>query len=351
MIETVSLPRGWSWVSLYTQPESTAINDVLALSKSDRKKFLNVKGKTTMATPNKENTQFIGTLTDLVPGNMYKMQVSSNTGFSVYGTLIDPEETSQTIYPGYNWIGSLSNSILSLDDAFADLSPMPNDMIKTRTAVAMYSAGNGWEGTLKNLVPGVGYIYQSRAAGEKTFHYPVLQTGTAWNAPTMQFVDDTDETDLSDYHYQPTDDHLYADNMNVIAVVKKDGVEIADAEVAAICEDTCRGTVKCTDDFYFLTILGNSRQDENSVMHIKVWYDGVEYEVSDMPFVSDAIYGTLDEPVVFDLDAAGIGTLTADDPNDTEWYTLEGFKIGRRPMKPGIYIHNGKKVTLKRQKN
>ena len=351
MIETVSLPRGWSWVSLYTQPESTAINDVLALSKSDRKKFLNVKGKTTMATPNKENTGFIGTLTDLVPGNMYKMQVSSNTGFSVYGTLIDPEETRQTIYPGYNWIGSLSNSILSLDDAFADLSPIPNDMIKTRTAVAMYSFGNGWEGTLKNLVPGVGYIYLSRAAGEKTFHYPVLQTGTAWNAPTMQFVDDTDETDLSDYHYQPTDDHLYADNMNVIAVVKKDGVEIADAEVAAICEDTCRGTVKCTDDFYFLTILGNSRQDENSVMHIKVWYDGVEYEVSDMPFVSDAIYGTLDEPVVFDLDAAGIGTLTADDPNDTEWYTLEGFKIGRRPMKPGIYIHNGKKVTLKRQKN
>lgn len=35
------------------------------------------------------------------------------------------------------------------------------------------------------------------------------------------------------------------------------------------------------------------------------------------------------------------------DDSDTEWYTLQGYKIGRKPKVRGVYIHRGEKVTIK----
>ena len=69
-----------------------------------------------------------------------------------------------------------------------------------------------------------------------------------------------------------------------------------------------------------------------------------------LPFVSDAAYGTLDEPYVLDIDATAIRTVKIDDSDDDDWWTLQGFKIGRKPTQPGVYIHRGEKVTIKRKK-
>jgi hypothetical protein len=33
-------------------------------------------------------------------------------------------------------------------------------------------------------------------------------------------------------------------------------------------------------------------------------------------------------------------------PEDGEWYTLQGLKIGKKPTTKGVYIHNGKKVLI-----
>ena len=34
-------------------------------------------------------------------------------------------------------------------------------------------------------------------------------------------------------------------------------------------------------------------------------------------------------------------------PEDGEWYTLQGLKIGKKPTTAGVYIHNGRKVVIK----
>ena len=36
--------------------------------------------------------------------------------------------------------------------------------------------------------------------------------------------------------------------------------------------------------------------------------------------------------------------------DDDDWWTLQGFKIGRKPTQSGVYIHHGKKVTIKQVK-
>lgn len=70
-------------------------------------------------------------------------------------------------------------------------------------------------------------------------------------------------------------------------------------------------------------------------------------------YISDVNIGTPWNPYVIDLSEVrtGISTIAADDDdNDSDWWSIQGFKIGRKPTKSGVYIHHGNKVTIKRVK-
>ena len=61
----------------------------------------------------------------------------------------------------------------------------------------------------------------------------------------------------------------------------------------------------------------------------------------------------LAEPLVMTVskEATGISTIAAEQRNDNAWYNLQGIKLNDIPTAPGIYINNGKKVIIKRDKN
>ena len=339
--QTVSLPRGWTWMSIYVNPTSPNIKDILPSNNSELKKYLNIKSKSQLASVASDGSDVVGTLKEITPGNMYKVQVSSSTELDVIGTSINLSTTPLTIYPGYNWIGSLSASVMSPEEAFAELIPEKDDMVKTRNAVAYYNGNGVWEGTLQNIVPGEGYIYLSKATSEKSFHFPRITSGlqTPWMAPRHR---------IATSHFQPVDEHLFPDNMNIIAVVEKDGQRIEEAEVGAFIGGECRSAETCTNGYYFLTIMGSSANDINQSIELRVFVDGEEYAYEmNSSFISDAVIGTLEEPYVLNLnDVNGILDIT-DLADDQEWYTLQGFKIGRRPTQPGVYIHGNKKVTVR----
>ena len=348
--QPISLARGWTWMSIYVEPFLTNIENVLPKDATILKRFKNIKSKTAFASVNAQG-QILGELKDIEPGKMYKMQLASKTDFDVHGVEIDVKETPQTIYPGYNWIGSLSERVLSPNDAFAELNPTPGDRVKNRTSFAEYSKNGIWEGTLESIVPGEGYIYRSMATEAKTFHYPSGQASTA-QAREATLNPQPSTLNLQTSHYTPMDDNLYPDNMNIIAVVKKNGAEVDNAEVAGFINGECRGAVSYNKGYYFLTVLGSSEDDANSKLAIKVWVDGEEYVVDNsLPFISDAFYGSLEEPYVLDIDATAISVIESSaDEDDDDWYTLQGLKIGRKPTQQGIYIHKGKTVTIKWQK-
>ena len=69
-------------------------------------------------------------------------------------------------------------------------------------------------------------------------------------------------------------------------------------------------------------------------------------------YISDGNIGTPWNPYIIDLNEmrTGISTIAADDDNDDDWWSIQGFKIGRKPTKSGVYIHHGEKVTIKRVK-
>jgi hypothetical protein len=274
---------------------------------------------------------------------MYKMQMLEKADFMIIGTPIATSDTTQTIEPGYNWIGPLSSAVMSVDEAFAELEPMPGDRVKNRTSFAEFSSKGYWEGTLKTIVPGQGYIYRSLADKPKKFHYPQH----TWASPVAARSFRAAPSDS--LHFTPVDDSQFPDNMSVLAVVKKDGVNIDNAEVGAFINRECRGAVSCNRGYYFLTILGSTGEDDGKDITIKVYVDGEEYVVpNNLKFFSDRFYGSLDNPYVIDVTATGIRVIDSDavDDDDAEWFTLQGFKLDRRPTKQGIYIHHGKKVTI-----
>ena len=46
-----------------------------------------------------------------------------------------------------------------------------------------------------------------------------------------------------------------------------------------------------------------------------------------------------------DWDTTGIVPVSVN-PEDGEWYTLQGMKVGKKPTTAGVYIHNGRKVLI-----
>ena len=346
VLQTVSLPRGWTWMSVNVQPESTAIKDILPKDPWDLQEYQYVKGKKAFATVALGGDSIVGSLQEMTPGNMYKIQIASPNTLNIYGKVIDVTEHEQTIQKGFNWIGTLSGSVMSPDEAFADLQPEVGDMVKSRRAYAMYGSRGTWEGLLKSIVPGEGYIYESKAATAKTFHYPRTSTGAAHSRAQQS----PRHAPLS--YYEPVDDSQFPDNMTFIAVVEQGGERVEDAEVAAFINGECRGAITFSSGYYFLTVMGSSADDKDATLELRVYHDGQEYIVeNEKHFISDGAYGTLEQPYVLDLDkvSEGIRTIAVDDA-DTEWYTLQGYKLGRKPTRPGVYIHRGVTEVIKKKK-
>jgi hypothetical protein len=348
LLQPVSLEKGWSWMSIYIDPlpENNNINTVLGLYTTPLECFKNIKSKTAFSTMN-SNGEWIGEVKSINPGQMYKMQMLEKADFMIIGTPIATSDTTQTIEPGYNWIGPLSSAMMSVDEAFAELEPMPGDRVKNRTSFAEFSSKGYWEGTLKTIVPGQGYIYRSLADKPKKFHYP-QHTWTSTGFARQYRV-----APQESQHFTPKDDSLFPDNMSVLAVVKKDGVNIEDAELGAFINGECRGAVSSNSGYYFLTIMGSTEEDNGKEIIIKAYVDSEEFVLDkSLRFFSDRFYGSLDNPYVFDIITTGIRVMDSDavDNDDAEWFTLQGFKLDRRPTKEGVYIHQGKKAVIMQKK-
>ena len=348
--QPISLEKGWSWMSIYVIPwnpldDSEGINSVLGVNITPKERFKNIKSKTAFSSMNSEG-EWIGEVKFIIPGQMYKIQMLEKADFMVTGYPINTSMFTQTIAPGYNWIGTLASKVMSVDEAFAELEPQPGDRVKNRTSFAEFSSKGYWEGTLTAIVPGHGYIYHSLADKEKEFHYPKH----TWASPVAARSFRAAPSDS--LHFTPVDDSQFPDNMSVLAVVKKDGVNIDNAEVGAFINGECRGAISCNRGYYFLTILGSTGEDDGKEITIKVYVDGEEYVVpNNLKFSSDRFYGSLDNPYVIDVNTSGIRVIdsdTADD--DADWMTLQGFKLSRKPTKSGVYIHRGKKVMITKKR-
>ena len=138
--------------------------------------------------------------------------------------------------------------------------------------------------------------------------------------------------------------------MAIVIMLTKDSEPVTDAEVAAFIDGECRGTTFADEGLYYLLVAG---EGSGQPIEIKANIDGtVKTICTSLTYASDASIGTPWDPFVIEIGTITgirvVSGLPAD--TDTDWWTLQGFKIGRRPTQPGVYIHRGEKVIIKEKK-
>ena len=322
--QTTSLTKGWNWMALYVQPDDMSMQTVLAP----------INAEVTMA---KSQTGFMESTGSEWYGNeimmnnseMYKINLSAPATLKVLGRVADPSSRLITVKQGWNWIAYNATSAMSLDEAFAGMQPEDGDVVKAQSCFAVYD-GYEWAGTLSLLEPGQGYMLYSVATADRTFAYPSAgQIDKTAKARARRLPPAG--------YFEPVDYHKYPDNMSLIARVTFDGNELPGAEIGIYAGDECRSHAYTNDaGLAYVTIPGNAK----TTLTFKLLYKGKVYtSTTTLDYESDGIVGSTFNPFVINFDTTtGIGTLTVDADENTEWFTVSGQKLGRNPKAAGIYI-------------
>lgn len=322
--QTTCLTKGWNWMALYVQPDDMSMQTVLAP----------INAEVTMA---KSQTGFMESTGSEWYGNeimmnnseMYKINLSAPATLKVLGRVADPSSRLITVKQGWNWIAYNATSAMSLNDAFAGMQPEDGDVVKAQSCFAVYD-GYEWAGTLSLLEPGQGYMLYSVATADRTFAYPSAgQIDKTVKARARRLPPAG--------YFEPVDYHKYPDNMSLIARVTFDGNELPGAEIGIYAGDECRSHAYTNDaGLAYVTIPGNAK----TTLTFKLLYKGKVYtSTTTLDYESDGIVGSTFNPFVINFDTTtGIGTLTVDADENTEWFTVSGQKLGRKPKAAGIYI-------------
>jgi len=345
--QNLKLTTNWNWVALGVKPANQHPAAVFPLLtpwevfiKDKTSAMIFCDGNNWMPEDARIQaaTMYKVKITPVVEGQQLPEQVP------VTGEQLKLKETPITLTPGWNWIGYTPLTTMTVDMALAAANPQVGDCVKSQHGIAFYSQ-NGWEGSLKALESGHGYMYNSTADSEKSFVYPNQNTQS--NRSSRSNLRVSDEVRV----FAPLAMGSYPDNMSMVIALKDGEQSVDTCEVAAYIGGDCRGATRANGGLYYLIIAG---EGSGHPIELRTCINGEMVVIDNtLTYISDVNIGTPWQPYVIDLSKVltGISTIAADDDdNDSDWWTLQGFKIGRKPTQPGVYIHHGKKVTIKRVK-
>ena len=106
-----------------------------------------------------ENNAWSGTLTEVIPGQMYKIEATTPVSLTLSGT--PATGVSLTILTGYNWFGYAGVQAADIATALGNLgiTPASGDTITDKNGNTATYNGSSWSGELTTLQPGHGYVY------------------------------------------------------------------------------------------------------------------------------------------------------------------------------------------------
>ena len=328
--QQLELTPNWNWISLGVEPANTFTSEVF----NDLTSWnVYIKDRST-GTYYCNGVYWDGVLDHIHSNVMYKMPVTGEP-VKLYDTPVTLANNR------WNWIAYLPTSNMTLDQALAGANPKVGDEVKSQKGFAYYGH-NGWEGNLHVMESGKGYLYWSNDDVEKEFFYP---SGPVARTVRARYEEDEQAEDSLTV-FSPVDPTLYPDNMSMVIRLVDGLDDVTTAELGVFINDECRGAaVASPSDLYYLLISG---QGNGQPMEIRAALDGDIITICDaLSFSTDANIGTPWEPFVIDLaELNGISLIDRETTDDTEWYTLQGFRLGQKPTSPGIYIHRGRKVIF-----
>ena len=339
--QTIELAQGWNWISF------NVYNALLANLSSVLSRFPWQEGDiltedTEGLTLVYKKGQWISTtgsdIKDLKLSQKvsYNVLVQNSQTIDIWGKAFqDPEERTITVKPGWSNIGYTPLVNLPVTTALTDYfdEATPGDVVKDQHAFAMFTAdgkgGGKWQGTLKYMKPGEGYMMHRQKQTTVTFTYPYYEPG-----------ENSFETTVA--RAPRHNGNRFAKTMTMVAEAV--GVELQEGDRLVayaggekVGETTLVSAAKplTTEPLFFLSIEG----EQEVPLTFAIERDDEIIATTDevMTYEVNGISGTVDEPTT-------ISFVKADQLPQAGWYTVSGIKLQKAPTQSGVYIFNGKKV-------
>ena len=160
-----TLANGWNWwtptktMTLAQLEEALGGNAILINSQNGgfaRYEVVNGQGN------------WSGTLTEIVPGQMYKIKTTAAVSLMTEGDYATG--VSLSVLPGYNWFGYTGTQAAEIATVLGTFVPASGDMIIGENGTVTYTGGT-WTGDFTELVPGHGYVYFSTYNSTRTLSF------------------------------------------------------------------------------------------------------------------------------------------------------------------------------------
>lgn len=318
--QVITLPIGWSWWSTYI--EMNGNNGLQQLEQSLGHNGLMIKTQSPYVQnyyPTLGYNYWFGSLTNVGLTNEagYQISVSSSCQAIVAGAVADAAAHPITLRSGWNWIGYPVMTQQSLSTALANFTPEANDLIKGQNSSATYYANYGWFPTSFTLTPGQGYMYYSNATENKMLTYAIGRDNSDIVKEAERLWDN--------------DEHAFADNLTVMAVVAIDGEEQRnnELELGAFVGGECRGSAvltyfEPTDRWYaILTIAGEEGEEINFAVINRREGKVNTGSANRVVFVENFVVGSLDHPYEVNFSTNGALKLYPNPVDRNEVFTVD----------------------------
>jgi hypothetical protein len=306
--EHIALKRGWNWVSF----------NKLSPLRSNLGKFLwslEPSNRDMIKTHGGSFSQYNGAsglwstgITSIDFRRMYQMKTTKRDTIIFSGTSLVPEDNPIPLVTGWNHIGYIPDLTMDVTNALRNFVPSASDIIKSQSAFSMYDSRTGWIGTLDVMRPGEGYMFKLNSASATQLIYPgntLLKSDRIVEIPTAPLGW---ENDLLQYE----------GNLSIVA--KLDVGNLPDINtnnqmvLGAFIQDECHGYVSPLNQNdlgyspFFLNV-SNSELGQQIEFRLFDGLTGKFYSINEVrPFVQDAVYGTIQEPLVLTLKGLFTGT-------------------------------------------
>ena len=257
--QLIPIHQNWNWIAFGVEPQSTYLDHVFS-AYAEWSMLL----KSRSAWNDYNGAQWgDGTLKRAKANEMYKLKIdrlpttkqeAPNSLLAVSGRqLKENKERAVMLGKGWNWIAYTPLTTMTVDEALAAANPQTGDIVKSQTAVAIYGP-YGWEGSLKALEGGHGYLYFTNDSTGKSFLYPAASSASAkarMAAPRRA----AEEDELRIFH--PVELGLYPSNMTMVIRLMDGTAPVDTAELGAFIGDECRGAARASSrGLYYLVISG-----------------------------------------------------------------------------------------------
>lgn len=301
--QVLAFTEGWNWFSTFVECSDDLLTDLQeGIADSTTTAMLKGVNHSTML----QHGNWSSSELSLINESMYMANVGNSLTVTLSAPLAHPAEHPVTIIPGWNWIGFVSASEMTIEEALSSIAPHNNDLIKSMKGVSSYSNG-AWMGGLETMDPGVGYMYFNRG-DTLTLTYPTAGRAVVCHQPIER--------------YWTTDAHQHATNLVVMATLDADQIAMEEGnyEIGAFVDGACRGSARLqqTEGGYvaFLVIHGEAGETIQFQLYDVVKAMEMGKAEEQIVYLPNAIVGAVAEPMVLHLR----GTQGVDE--DTEQLSL-----------------------------